>query len=250
MLGSGTCQRPSLRLGTGHLSMASNSMNSMFTGNALSPVSAAGSANPSPVSSGNEGSERSGAYFSTTQSPLVGSPRFSNPFGRSHSLSAGSTPFQGQGRPSSQNSTMGIVNQPNTTISPSKPTLACNSYGYGSLPPLQFTRTPFQTRDGQAFDRFQTTERLSHENGMAMNQHYISPLSSPSSVCYDQSQMLYPSGSGYRASTYYQSPDSNLWQGSQRSPHGHQYEQQIRPHQTTEQRPGNQPSQSPHSPHP
>lgn len=250
MLGGGTCQKPTLRLGTGHLSMASNNMSSIFTSNALSPASATGSANPSPVSSGNEGSERSSAYFSTTQSPLVTGPQFTNPFGRSHSLSVGSPAFQGQARPSSQNGTMGPISQPHIATSPSRPALACNSYGYGNLPPLQFSRTPFQTRDGHRFDRFQTTEGLSHESGIAMNQHYISPQSSPSSVCYDQSQMLHPSNSGFRASPYYQSPDTIFWQGSQMSPGGQEYEQQTRPHQTTEERPGSQPSPSLHSPNP
>lgn len=250
MLGGGTSSKPSLRLGTGHLSMASNSMSSIFTGNTLSPISASGSANPSPVSSGNGGSEPSSAYFSTTQSPLVASPRFANPFGRSHSLSVGSPSFQGQGRPSSQNGTMGPNNQPNAATSPSRPALACNSYGFGNLPPLQFSRIPFQTRDGQRFDRLPTTEGLSHESGIAMNQDYISPLPSPSSACYDQSQMLYPSSSGYRASSYYPSPDTTFWQGSQMSPGGREYEQQTRPHQTSEQRPGSQPSQSTNSPDP
>lgn len=248
MLGGGTCQKPSLRLGTGPLSMASNSMSSIFTGTTLSPVSASGSANPSPVSSGNGGSESSSAYFSSTQSPLVASPRFTNPFGRSHSLSVGSPAFQCQGRPSSQNGTMGSSNQPNAATSSSRPALACNSYGFGNLPPLQISRTPFQTRDGQRFDRFPNTEGLSHESGLAMNQHYISPLSSPSGVCYDQSQMLYPSSSGYRASSYYPSPDTNFWQGSQMSAGGQEYEQQTRPHQMTEERRGSQPPRSAHSP--
>lgn len=250
LLGGGTCQKPALRLGTGHLSMASNNMSSYFTSNALSPASATGSANPSPVSSGNEGSERSSAYFSTTQSPLVPSPQFTNPFGRSHSLSVGSTAFQGQARPSSQNDTMRPISQPHTATSPSRPALAYNSYGYGNLPPLQFSRTPFETRDGHHFDRFQATEGHSHESGIAMNQHYISPQSSPSSVCYDQSQMLHPSSSGFRASPYYQSPDTIFWQGSQMSPGGQEYGQQARPHQTTERRPGSQPSSSLHSPNP
>ena len=230
--------------------MASNSMNSIFTSNALSPASATGSANPSPVSSGNEGSERSSAYFSTTHSPLINGPQFTNPFGRPHSLSLGSPAFQGQARPSSQNSTMGPISQPHTATSPSRPALVCNSYGYGNLPPLQFSRTPFPTRDGHRFDRFQTSEGLSHESGIAMNQHYVSPLSSPSSLSYDQSQMLHPSNSGFRASPYYQSPDTIFWQGSQMSPGGQEYEQQTRPHQTTEQRAGSQPSPSLHSPDP
>lgn len=244
LLGGGISQRPSLRLGTGHLSMTSNSMDSIFTNNAPSPVSAMGSANLSPVSSINEGSERSGPYFSATQSSHVTNPQFTNPFCRSHSLSASSPAFQRQDRSFSQSSMMGLGGRSNANTSSSNPSLANNTYGYGNLPPLQFTRTPFQTRDGQRFGSVQTTEGPSHGSGMAMNQHYISPLSSPSTLSYDQSQTLYPSGSRYRASSYYQSPDSNFWQSSQMSPQRYQYGQQLQPHQTTEQRAGSQSSQS------
>lgn len=253
MLEGGMTQRPSLRLGTGHT--ASHSMNSAFTNHAPSPVSAAGSANPSPVSSVNEGSERAGPSFSATQSPLETSPQFTNPFGRSYSMSACSSAFQRQGRPSSQSGGVGLGGQSNPTNSSSNPSLANNTYGHENLPPLQFNRNPFQTRDGQRFGRIQPTEGLSsHENGMAMNQNYLSPLSSPSTMSYDQSsQMLYPPGPGYRAPSYYQqSPNSNLWHGSQMNPQGYQYGQQQQyqpppppPPQTTEPRSGSQPSQSP-----
>ncbi len=242
-LGSGMSQRPSLRLGTGPLNMASSSMGSVFTKNASSPVSATGSANPSPVSSIYEESERSGPYISATQSSFATNPQFMNPFCRSHSLSAGSPAFQRQGRPSSQNSVMGFSGQSNANTSSSNLSLANNAYTHGNLPPLQFTRTPFQTRDGERFDRAQTTEGLSHGGSIPMNQQYISPLSSPNTTSYDQSQMLYPD-SGYRAPSYYQSPDSNFWQSSQMSPQRYQYGQQLQPHQTNEQRSGSQSSQS------
>lgn len=245
----GMGQRPSLRLGTGHLNMASSSMDSIAN-NALTPVSATGSANPSPASSIDEGSERSGTYFSATQSPLITSPQYTNPFGHSHSLSVGAPAFQRQGRPSNENSMMGIGGQSIANGSPSNPSVANNTFGYGNLPPLHFTKTPFQTRDGQRFGRFQGTEGLSHENSVAMNQHYISPSSSPNALSCDQSQMLYPSGSGYRASSYYQSPDPNIWQGSPTSPQAYQYGQNLHPHQTTEQRRGGQSSPNSHSQHP
>lgn len=239
-------QRISLRLGKGHLSMASNSMGSIFGNNVPSPVSATSSTIPSPVSSINEGTERSGPYLSATQSPVGTSPQFSNPFGRSHSLSAGFPNFQRQGRPSSLNSMMEIGGQSTTTTSSSIPSLANNTYGHGNgnLPPLQLTRSPFQTRDGPRFGGVQTSEALSHESGMAMSQRYISPLSSPSTLSYDQSQMLYPSGSGYHTSSYYQSSDPKFWQGSQMSPQGYQYGQRLQPHPTTEQRRGSQPLQN------
>lgn len=249
MLGGGMSQRPSLRLGTGHMSTALNGMNSAFTNHAPSPVSATGSANPSPVSSINEGSERSGPSFSATQSPLETSPQFTNPFGRSYSMSACSSTFQRQGRPSSQSSVVGLGDQSHGSTSPSTSSLANNTYGHENLPPLQFTRNPFQTRDGQRFGRVQTNEGLPPENGLGINQAYLSPLSSPNTLSYGQSQgqsqMPYPSGPGYRASSYYQSPNSNVWQGSQMNPQGYQYGQQYQPHQTTEQRPGSQPSQNP-----
>ncbi|KAF6221844.1 hypothetical protein HO133_001812 [Letharia lupina] len=244
MLGGGMSQRPSLRLGIGHLSTASSSMNSNFTTHAPSPVSATGSAGPSPVSSINEGSERSGPYFSATQSPLVTSPQFTNPFGRSLSLSAGSSAFQRLDRPSNQNSMMEIGGQSITTTSPSSSSLASTTYGYENLPPLQFSRNQFQTRNGQRFGRVQTTDGLSHESGMAMDQRCISQQSSPNTLSYDQSHMLYPSGSGYRPSSYYQSPDTNFWHGSQMCAQGYPYGQQLPPHQTSEERPGSPPSQS------
>lgn len=118
------------------------------------------------------------------------------------------------------------------------------------MPPLQFTRTPFQTRDSQRFGRLQSGEGLSLESGIAMNQHYISPSSSPSTLSGDQSQMSYPSGSGYRASSYYQSPDPNMWQGRQLSPQEYQYGQNLYPHQTTDQRRGFHSPQSSLSQHP
>ena len=250
IFGGNMSQRPSLRLGTGHLSMALNSMDSIFTNNAPSPVSTMGSANPSPVSSTKEGSERSGPYFSATQSSHVTNSRFTNPFCRSHTLSADSPAFQRQDGPSSQNSTMGLGGQSNANTSSSNPSLANNSYGHGNLPPLQFTRTPFQTRDGQSFGRIPTTEGLSHGSGIAMNQPFISPLSSPHTLSYDPSQTLYPSGSGYRASSYDPSPDSSLWQSSPMSAQKYQYGQHLQPHQTTEQRPGSQSWQSSLSPDP
>lgn len=244
-VGGGMTQRPSLRLGTVPMKMASNSMGSIFTNNALRTVSATGSANPSPISPVNEGSERSGTFPSATQSPLVTSPQFTNPFGRSYSLSAGSSAYQRQARPSSQNSIMGLGGQHVATTSPSYLSNVNNTYGYGNLPPLQFTKIPFQTRDGQHFGRFETTGGLSHGSGIAMNQHYHSPLSSPNTLSYDHSQTLYPSGSGYRAPSYYQSPDTNTWQGSQMSPQGYQYAQNLQPHQTAQQQVGSQSSQVP-----
>ena len=245
MLGGGVNQRPNLRLGMGHLGTASNSMNSSFTNHIPSPISATGSANPSPVSSLNEGSERSGSCFSASQSPLVASPQFANPFGRSHSLSSGSPAFQRQGRSFSQNSITGLGGQTMATISPSNPPLANDTFAYGNLPPLHFSRTPFHTRDDQRFGRAQTTEGTSHSSAMGMNQHYISPLSSPSTLSYDQSHMVYPSNSGYRASPSSQSSESILWQGSQMNPQGYHYGQQLQPHQAPEQRRGSESSQKP-----
>ena len=240
VFGGGMSQKPSLRLGTGHLSMASNSMD-LIANNVLTPISATGSANPSPVSSIDEESERSGTLFSATQSPLVASPQFTNSFGRSQSLSVDSSTFQRQGRPSSEDNMMRIGGQSLATSSPPNMSVANKTYGYGNLPPLQFTRIPFQARDGQRFGRVQSGEELSHESGIAMNQHYISPSCSPSTLSGDQSQIFYPSGPGYRASSYYQSPDPNMWQGVQLSP---QYGQNLHPHQTSEQRRGFHSSQS------
>ena len=239
MLGGGISQRPSLRLGMGHLST-----NLSFANNIPSPISATGSANPSPVSSVNEGSERSGPYSSATQSPLVTSPQFTNPFGRTHSLSVGSSTFQRQGRPSSQNNMMGPGGQAFAAPPPSTPSLTNNSYSHGSLPPLQFNRTTFQTRDEQPYGRVQTTEGPIVGSGVRMSQIYISPLSSPSSSSHNQSNIFDPLGSGFRASSYYQSSDTTSWQGSQMNPQEYQFGQALQPHHPSEQRRQSEWSQS------
>ena len=238
-------QKPSLRLGMGHLST-----NLSFANNIPSPISATGSANPSPVSSVNEGSERSGPYSSATQSPLVTSPQFTNPFGRTHSLSVGSPAFQRQSRPSSQNNMIGPGGQTFAAPPPSSPSLTNNSYGLGNLPPLQFTRTTFQTRDDHHFGRVQTTEGPMLGSGVTMSQNYISPLSSPSPSSHSQSNTLDSLGSGFRASSYYQSSDTSAWRGSQMSPQDYQYGNPLQPHQTSEQRRQSECSQSTRSQNP
>lgn len=240
MLGVGMGQKPSLRLGMSHLSTASSSINSSFTNRLPSPISA----NQSPVSSANDDSERSGPFFSATQSPVATGPQFTNPFGHSHSPSSISPAFQRPGRSFSQSSIMGLGGQPVVTISPPNPSLANNTFDHGNLPPLQFSRTPSQTRDDQCFGGAQTTEEPSYASGMGMNQHYISPPSPPSTLSYDQSHMLYPSGSGFLASSYYQSQNTTFWQGSQTSRQQYQFGQSSQPHQTTEQLLGIESSQS------
>lgn len=230
----GISQRPSLRLGTSHLSMGSSTMGLIFTNNAPTAVSAIGSAASSPASSVDEGSERSGRTVSATQSPLVISHPFTNPFGRSHSLSADSPPFQRQDQASIQNNMMRLSCQSFATTSTSNLSISKNTCGYGDLPPPQFTRTPFQTGNHQLLGRAQFPEEFSHESGNATRQHNISPLSWPVTLPYDQSQVFYPSGPD-RASSYYQRTDTNIWQRSQLSPQGYQYGQKLRPHHTTEQ---------------
>ena len=247
MLGVNMSQRPSLRLGTGYLSTGASSMNTYFSNNVPSPVSATGSTNPSPVSSINEGSDRSGPCFSATHSPVGPGPQFTNPFGRSHSLSVGSTAFQRQGRSLGENSMMGLGGHPFSTTSPSNPSLADKTCGFANLPPLQFTRPPTQTRDSQRFGKAHATEGFSRESDLVMNQHYISPLSSPSNLSplsYDQSQMPYPSGYEYRPAPYYQSPDSSFWQGNQMSTQKYHYGSSPQHHETSEQRPGSRQSQT------
>ena len=247
MLGVNLSQRPSLRLGTGYLGTGASSMNTFFNNNAPSPVSATGSTNPSPVSSINEGSDRLGPCFSATHSPVGPGPQFTNPFGRSHSLSVGSAAFQRQARSLGENSMMGLGGPPFSTTSPSNPSLANRASGYANLPPLQFNRSPTQTRDDQRFGRAQATEGFSREGDLVMNQHYISPLSSPSNLSplsYDQSQMPYPSGYEYRPAPYYQSADNNSWQGSQMNTQRDHYGSQSQQHETSEQRPGSRQSQT------
>lgn len=201
------------------------------------------SANPSPVSV-NEGSDSSRPCFSAMQSPFVTNFQFTNPLGRSHSLSASVPAFPVPGRPFNENRMRGLVGQSIATTSHSNPILANNTYDCGSLPPIQYTRTPYQARDCLHFGRVQTTEGLSHCSGVTTNTHYISSPPSPSTLTYDHSKIVCPSDAGYRAASCYQTPNTNWWQDSRMSPPDSQYGQRSRPHQTPEQRRGSLSSQN------
>lgn len=237
IIGGGVIQRPTLRSGVGYMSTALNSTNSSTLGT--------GSANQFPIFPVNKGFGQSGPRFSATQTPFVTSAQFTNPFGRSQSLSSGPPAFQCQDRPFSQNSMMGLGDQLVTTSAPPDSLLTNNDYDDSNLPPLQYGRTSFQTLDCERFGSAPATKDLSRASGRDMTQHHMPPLSSLGSPSYSQSHLFYPSDSAFRAPSHYQGQDMAFWQGSQMSFQGYQYGQQSQPHPTTEKRIGSESSPSP-----
>ena len=215
MPGGGVFQRPSQRLEMGRMDTAYNSMNPPFTNQIPSPVSIIGSANQSPISLVNEGLEHPGPFSSATQVPFVTTPRFMNPCGRSHSLSSMPPTVRRQGRSFNQKGIMELNNPPVATISPPSSLVANSAYDYASLPPLQCSRTSFQTLDDERSSSAQPAERPSHAGGRGVNQHYINPLPMLSSLSYDQSPTLYPSSSAFSAPSHYRSQDTTCWQAGQ-----------------------------------
>ena len=220
MLGDSESQRPSLRLGMGHLNTAFNSKSSSFTQHFPSPVSAISSIDASPVSSVNRPSQISSPFFSSMQSPLATSTRSTNPLGRSHSLSS----------VSNQNSTIGLGCQQDPTTSSPISSLAKNIYGYGDLPRLQLSTTPLKTVENQSSDKSKTTEGPTQASGLDSSQYLRSSVNSPNAFTYDQSRMLSPSGSAFQTSSYCQSQPSSFRQESQIRTQEYQYGQQLQPH--------------------
>lgn len=95
LTGGGMQQRPALELGSQRRNVAPTAMSSVYTNFPPTAGSAAGSANLSPVSSINEGSQYSGSQYSENLSPLTTNTHLASPFSRSNSLSA---PSQGHQR--------------------------------------------------------------------------------------------------------------------------------------------------------
>lgn len=241
ILGGGVIQRPSLRLGAGYMSTAVNSMNSSVTDQIPSSVSAIGSANESPV---NNGFEHFGPTFSATQTLSATNPQFTNPFGRSQSLYSGLLALQCQGRTFSQNSMIGLRDQPVATTASPDSLLTDNDYDYSNLPPLQYSRTSFRALDYEHLGSAPATMEHSCASSRGLTKHYISPPSSLGSLSYNQSDIVSPHGSAFRAPSHYQGQEKAFWQGSQVSLQGYQYGQQSQPHPTTEQGPGSESSRS------
>ena len=229
MLGGGANQRPSPRLGMGHIDTAFNIISSSFTHHIPSPVSANSSTDPSSVSSVNRPLQSSSPYFSSTQSHLATSPHSTNPFGRSHSLSSDSMASHRQNQTFNQNRMMELGCRRASTTSLPISSLANDNYGYGDLPPQQVSTTPPKTEGSQNLDNFQTTMGPTQANGLGLSQYLSSSVNLPNAFSYDQSRMLSPSGSALPASSYCQSQDSSFWRRSQMMTQEYQYGQQSQP---------------------
>ena len=241
MLGGSSSPKPSLRLGMDHVNPLFTGMSSSFANHIPSPISAAGSILPSPVSPVNDGSRVLDPRFSSTQSPYVTGPQFTNPFSGSNNLSAGFPGYSRQGRPCSQNGAMGSI------ASASSLSSANNSYGYGCLPPLKFAGSSYHTRDDEHFGRLHSGEGNTLRDDTEATHHYVPTSCSPTTLSYEQAHMLHPSNSGLRTSSYYQVSETESWRGDHlRTQDGYQCGQPMQPpHQTTEHRHGNSSSGCP-----
>ena len=229
MSGGSASQRPSLRLGMGHLDTEFNSKNSSFTHHFPSPVSAISSIDASPVSSVNRPSQSSSPFFSSMQSPLATSTQTTDPLGQSHSLSSVSIASHRQNHTFNQNSTMGLGCQRDPTTSSPISSLANNIYGYGDLPRLQLSTTPLKTGENQSLDKPKNTEGPTQASGSGLSQYLRSSVNPPNAFSYDQSRMLSPSDSTFLATSYCQSQDFSFWQESQMRTREYQHGQQLQP---------------------
>lgn len=246
ILGGGVIQRPSLQLGVGHMSTrtALNSIDSSVTNQIPPSVFGVGFANQSPIPPVSKGFEHFGPTFSATQIPFATNPQFTNPFGRSQSLSSGPPAFQCQGQPFSQNSMMELTDQQVATTAPPNSSLTNDDYDYLNLPPLQYSRTSFRALEYERLGSAPAIKGPSRASSRGMTRHYISPLSSLGSLSYNQSHVFSPHGSAFRVPSYHQGQDKAFWQGSQMSLQGYQYGRQSQPHQKIEQQPGSESSRS------
>lgn len=242
ILGGGVIQNPSLRLGVGQISTAVNSTNSSLTSQISSSIFGIGFANQSPISPISKGFEHLWPPSSATPTPFATNAQFTNPFGRSQSVSSGPTDFQCQGRPFSQNSMVGPKDQLVATTAPQNSLLTNN--GYSNLPPLQYSRSSFRNPGYESLGSALAKKGPSCASSRGMTQHYISPSSSLSSLSYDHSHLFSPHALAFRAPSHYQGQDKAFWQGTGVSLQGYQYGRQSQPHQTTEQRPGFESSRS------
>ena len=209
-LGGGVLpQRPSLRLDS--QDPPSSSMASVYK-LPSGAGAATGSANLSPVSSINEGSQYSGSQLSESHSPLTTTQYF-NPFDRSPNLSASSQAQQDHAelpRQRSASSAKQFRGLPGKSS-------AYRDYGFSETPRAP-TQSSNASRHSPSFLQGRlATQRTSH-------------LASPNPQLYDPRQPINPQaarGSGYYQASYLQNVELSGWQGGQIMPESLRYDASI-----------------------
>lgn len=216
LTGGGMQQRPALDLGSQRRNVGPTAMSSVYTNFSPSAGSATGSADLSPVSSINEGSQYSGSQYSENLSPLSTSTHLASPFSRSNSLSATSQGHQRQVEQSRQRSA--------AYIQPS-PVLGENAAAYRGYDPQSGPHTSY-------FPQIPPQRATTFPQGLEPPQ-MVSPLDSASAALYRQRQATYPQaavGPGYYAPSYAaQNVELDGWQSGQLAPEAPRYDLSNQP---------------------
>lgn len=212
----GMQQRPALDLGSQRRNTAPTAMSSVYTNFSPSTGSATGSANLSPVSSINEGSQYSGSQYSENFSPLNASTHLASPFSRSNSLSAPSQGHRHQVEQSRQRSATYI--QPN-------PVLAENAAAYRDYEPQSGPHTSH-------YSQIPPQRATTFPQGLAPPQ-MVSPLENPNAATYRQRQATHPQsvvGPGYYGPSYAtQNVQLGGWQSGQLAHEAPRYDPSNQP---------------------
>lgn len=212
----GMQQIPALDLGSQRRNAAPTAMSSVYTNFSPSAGSAKGSANLSPVSSINEGSQYSGSQYSENLSPLSTSTHLASPFSRSNSLSAPSQGHQRQVEQSRQRSAAYI--QPN-------PVLAENAAAYRGFEPQSGPHTSY-------FPQIPPQRATTFSQGAGPPQ-MVPPIESPNAAPYRQRQATYAQsavGPGYYGPSYTaQNVELGGWQSGQLAPEAPRYDLSNQP---------------------
>ena len=211
LTGGGMQQRPALDPGSQRRNVAPTAMPSVYTNFPPTAGSAAGSANLSPVSSINEGSQYSGSQYSENLSPLTTSTHLASPFGRSNSLSAPSQGHQHRVEQSRQRSATYV--QPN-------PAFVGNAGAYGDYEPESAPHTSYLP---QISSQRATTVLQGPEPP-----HMVSPLEPSNASPYLQRQATYPQPTvapGYYGPSHAaQNVELGGWQRGQLAPETLRYD--------------------------
>ena len=211
LTGGGMQQRPALELGSQRRNVAPTAMSSVYTNFPPSAGSAAGSANLSPVSSINEGSQYSGSQYSENLSPLSTSTHLASPFSRSNSLSAPSQGHQSQVGQSRQRSS--------TYVQPS-PIFVGNAGAYRDYEPEGGPHTSY-------YPQISPQRATTYPQGPEPPQ-LVSPLEAPHAGPYHQRQATYPQSAvapGYYGPSYAaQNVELGGWQSGQLAPETLRYD--------------------------
>ena len=210
LTGGGMQQRPALELGSQRRNVAPTAMSSVYTNFPPTAGSAAGSANLSPVSSINEGSQYSGSQYSENLSPLSTSTHLASPFSRSNSLSAPSQGHQRQVEQSRQRSA--------TYVQPS-PAFVGSAGAYRDYEPESASHTPY-------FPQISPQRATTFPQGPGPP-HTVSPLGPSNAAPYHQRQATYTQSAvapGYYGPSYAaQNVEFGGWQSGQLAPEALRY---------------------------